>query len=247
MPTIIFTAGAKGGTGKTTALGILINYLREHDFKPVLLDMDDESKTLSRFFPEAQQLKITANDYSHDILLDKIIEEGENLVIADLKGGTGDDTIKWWSALRFDELETEHNIKFICLASINTSPDSAQSFFTWANGLQNRVAYIVCKNKKDGDVCPDYERSIEGIRFHKNTEKLYEVEIEHLIKFMPELERFDVTIAEVLGADKLTGMTTTGKKIEDLTLLKYTVRARLRTFQEGIYKQFEPILEFLKE
>jgi hypothetical protein len=247
MPTIIFTAGAKGGTGKTTALGLFINFLREHDYKPMLLDMDDESKTLSRFFPEAQQLKITANDYSHDILLDKIIEDGESLVIADLKGGTGEDTIKWWSALRFDELETEHNIKFICLASINTSPDSAQSFFTWANGLQNRVAYIVCKNRKDGDICPDYERSIEGIRFHKNTEKLYEIEIEHLIKFMPELERFDVTIAEVLSADKLTGMTTTGKKIDDLTLLKYTVRARLRTFQENIYKQFEPILEFLKE
>jgi len=37
------------------------------------------------------------------------------------------------------------NKKFICLASINNSPDSVQSFFNWSNTLQNRVAYIVCK------------------------------------------------------------------------------------------------------
>ena len=52
MATIIFTAGAKGGTGKSTAVRFLTTYLREHGHNPVLLDMDDENRTLSRFFPE---------------------------------------------------------------------------------------------------------------------------------------------------------------------------------------------------
>ena len=32
MSTILFTAGAKGGTGKSTAARFLITYLREHGF-----------------------------------------------------------------------------------------------------------------------------------------------------------------------------------------------------------------------
>ena len=58
MSTIIFSAGAKGGTGKSTAVRFLTTYLRENGHKPVLLDMDDENRTLSRFFPEAQQIEI---------------------------------------------------------------------------------------------------------------------------------------------------------------------------------------------
>ena len=58
MSNIIFTAGAKGGTGKSTAMRFLITYLREHEMNPLLLDLDDESRTLSRFFPEAMQVEI---------------------------------------------------------------------------------------------------------------------------------------------------------------------------------------------
>ena len=50
---ILFTAGAKGGTGKSTAARLLITYLRQHGADPMLLDLDDENHTLTRFFPEA--------------------------------------------------------------------------------------------------------------------------------------------------------------------------------------------------
>jgi cellulose biosynthesis protein BcsQ len=92
MSTIIFTAGAKGGTGKSTAVRLLITYLRAQGFNPALLDMDDESKTLSRFFPEAQKVNIR-EPFSHNILVKKALS-GEKLVIADLKGGTGESRLK---------------------------------------------------------------------------------------------------------------------------------------------------------
>jgi MinD-like ATPase involved in chromosome partitioning or flagellar assembly len=117
MPNIIFTAGVKGGTGKSTAIGFLITYLKENGFNPRLLDMDDENRTLSRFFPEAEPIEIKKMS-SNDVLIEKVIC-GKKLIIADLKAGTGRDTLQWWLDAPFDELP---NVKFICVASITSSP-----------------------------------------------------------------------------------------------------------------------------
>ena len=138
--------------------------------------MDDENHTLSRFFPEAQRVEIRKLS-SNDVLVNTVLT-GEKLVIADLKAGTGRGTLDWWLGLPFDKLP---DIKFVCLASITSSPDSVQSFFNWAAALQNRVTYLICKNLKDGDICPDYEKSVEGIRFHENAEHLSDYPISYRI------------------------------------------------------------------
>jgi hypothetical protein len=254
MPTIIFAAGAKGGTGKSTAICLLTNFLRKQGFNPLLLDMDNENNTLSRFFPEAVKVKLdiididgefSHDEYSNDILINKALE-GEKLVVADLKAGTGRGTLDWWSKLPFGRLS---NIRFICLASINNSPDSVQSFFNWANVLQNRVAYIVCKNKRDGVISVDYEESYEGVRFHENTENLCEVTIPDFKRYMTELERLNLTVTEVLDTFEAGGnndRTVTGKEIS-LELQNLLVRARLEDFQYKIFEQFKPILNFLIE
>src|SRR5437667_1977243 len=87
MPTILFTAGAKGGTGKSTAVRFLITYVRDHGADPLLLDLDDENRTLSRFFPEALQVEIKKKS-SRDILVERALDGG-SLILADLKAGTG--------------------------------------------------------------------------------------------------------------------------------------------------------------
>ena len=56
--TLFFTAGAKGGSGKTTAAKFLITYLRAHGESPLLMDLDDENHTLARFFPDALQINL---------------------------------------------------------------------------------------------------------------------------------------------------------------------------------------------
>jgi hypothetical protein len=254
MPTVIFAAGAKGGTGKSTAVCLLINFLRKQGYNPLLLDMDNENRTLSRFFPEAEQVKLdiidvdgeySHDEYSNDVLINKALE-GEKLVVADLKAGTGRGTLDWWSKLPFSRLA---HIRFICLASINNSPDSVQSFFNWSNTLKNRVAYIVCKNKRDGIICSDYDDSFEGIHFHETTENLCEVTIPDFKRYMTELERLNLTTTEVLDAldaDENAGKTATGKQLS-LELKNLLVRARLEDFQNRIFEQFQPILDLLIE
>ncbi len=136
--TILFTAGAKGGSGKSTAARFVITYLREHGEDPLLLDLDDENKTLSRFFPEAIKVEIKKSS-SQDILVEKVLSSNHSLVLADLKAGTGRDVLNWFSDVPFDELHSL-GVRFVCIGSITSSPDSAQSFLNWVTVLQNRVS-----------------------------------------------------------------------------------------------------------
>ena len=239
--TLIFTAGAKGGTGKSTTVNFLINYLYEKGCKPLIIDMDEESKTLSRFFPEARKIntKDQYNPFSQDILVETITDEGNNLVVADLKGGVGEDTLQWWSRLPFDELQ---DVSFICLASITSNPDSVKSFMSWANSLRNDVSYIVFKNEKEGQSFPEYDNSDVALQFRANF-KPFHVQIEHLNEvYMAELEHLNLTIAEVLAANGQDSYN--GKPVSPM-LTKLLKRSHLRAFQNKIYEQFDniPVLQ----
>ncbi|MDR0841844.1 MAG: hypothetical protein LBP68_00300 [Acidobacteriota bacterium] len=236
---IIFTAGAKGGTGKSTAIRFLITFLRENGFNPMLFDMDDESRTLSRFFPEARKVEITES-FSHDVLIDNVLA-GEKLIVADLKGGTGMDTLGWWLDLPFEELT---DIRFVCVGAITSSPDSVQSFMNWAAGLKDRVSYVVFKNQKDGDGFPDYDRTEEALSFRAKFKPVHVLVPRLHSQYLTNLERLNLTIDEVLEAGGRE--TVNGKEISpDLTRL--LVRARLRRFQYEIYGQFKPVLELLNQ
>jgi hypothetical protein len=239
MPAIIFSAGAKGGTGKSTIIRFLITYLREQGFNPSLLDMDDENYTLSRFFPEAQRVDIKKTS-SHDVLIEKTLA-GDNLIVADLKAGTGKDALDWWLDVPFSELP---DIRFICFAAITSSPDSVQSFLHWAAAIKDKAAYFVCKNQKDGDVFTDYDDSNEGLLFRENF-KPHHVLIPRLDEeYMTELERLNLSVSEVLAAG---GNATINGKDIGTVLCRLMVRARLRRFQQNIYEQFEPVLKHIKQ
>jgi ATPase MipZ len=239
--TILFTAGAKGGSGKSTAARFVITYLREHGEDPLLLDLDDENKTLSRFFPEAIRVEIKKSS-SHDILVEKVLGSDHSLVLADLKAGTGRDVLNWFSDVPFDELHSL-GVRFVCIGSITSSPDSAQSFLNWVTVLQNRVAYLVFKNLKDGDVLPDYESTSEAIAFRKNLAPCH-VTLPRLDEeYQTELERLNLTISEVLDYSEI-GISSRGKPIGPI-LSRLLVRARLRSFQRRIYEQLDEALQLL--
>jgi MinD-like ATPase involved in chromosome partitioning or flagellar assembly len=232
MSTIIFTAGAKGGTGKSTATRFMVTCLRERQLNPLVMDLDDENRTISRFFPESLQIEIKKKS-SHDVLVEKAMN-GESLIIADLKAGTGREVLDWWLDVPFDELKSVVN--FVCVASITSSPDSVQSFLHWVLALQDQVTYIVFKNLKDGDSLPDYELSNEAIEFRKKL-KPYHVVMPRLDEeYATELERLNLTIAEVLDPKDMSVGPLLGKLM---------VKARLRRYQQNIYEQINPILDAL--
>ncbi len=239
MSDILFTAGAKGGTGKSTAARFLITYLRDHGADPLLLDLDDENRTLSRFFPEALRVEIKKKA-SHDVLVERALH-GDSLIIADLKAGTGREVLDWWLDVPFDELQSPR-VRFVCVASITSSPDSVQSFFNWVTALQDRVTYVVFRNLKDGDYLPDYDKSNEALAFRERF-KPHHVVLPRLDEeYVTELERLDLTIAEVLNSSD--GVSSRGRDIGPL-LCRLMVRARLRRFQQSIYDQLDPIRQLL--
>ncbi len=240
MSTIIFTAGAKGGTGKSTAARFLITFLRERGANPLLLDLDDENRTLSRFFPEALKIGIKKGA-SHDVLVEHALN-GSPLIMADLKAGTGREVLDWWLDVPFDELQSLQ-IRFVCVASITSSPDSVQSFFNWVGALQEKVRYIVFKNLKDGDVLPDYDSSNEALSFRERFSPHHVILPRLDEEYVTELERLDLTISEVLNT--ANGKSPAGKDVGPL-LCRLMVKARLRRFQQNVYTQLEPILEILK-
>jgi ATPase MipZ len=230
--TILFTAGAKGGSGKSTAARFVITYLRDHGANPLLLDLDDENKTISRFFPEAIRVEMKKSS-SHDILVEKVLDSDQPLVLADLKAGTGREVLNWFSDVPFDELNSL-GVRFVCIGSITSSPDSAQSFLNWVTVLQDRVSYLVFKNLKDGEVLPDYETTSEAIAFRKNLAPCH-VTLPRLDEeYQTELERLNLTISEVL--ESANGSSSQNKPIGPI-LSRLLVRARLRNFQRRIYEQ----------
>ncbi len=240
MSTILFTAGAKGGTGKSTAARFLVSYLREHGADPTLLDLDEENRTLSRFFPEAVQVEIKKGS-SHDVLVEQAID-GSPLILADLKAGTGKEVLDWWLDVPFEELQSR-GVRFVCLASVTSSPDSVQSFLNWVSALQNKVHYVVFRNLKDGEYLPDYDESDGALAFRQRFAPHHVVIPRLDEEYVTELERLDLTVAEVLNASN--GKSARGKDIGSV-LGQLMVRARLRRFQQNIYSQLEPILDLLK-
>jgi len=233
MSTILFTAGAKGGTGKSTAIRFLTTYLREHGFDPLLLDLDDENRTLSRFFPESINVEIKKKS-SHDVLVQRAIN-GDPLILADLKAGTGREVLDWWLDVPFEELQSL-GVAFVCIASITSSPDSVQSFLNWASALQDRVRYVIFKNLKDGDYLPDYEESDGALSFRREFTPQHVVIPRLDEEYVVELERLDLTIADVLSPRS--------KDVGSL-LTQLMVRARLRRFQQRVYEQLGPVFASL--
>jgi hypothetical protein len=237
--TLIFTAGGKGGSGKTTAARFLITYLRDRGHRPLILDLDDENHTLSRFFPEAVQIGIQ-REFAHDILIEKAISPEHDIILADLKAGTGHEVLKWFLELPFGELN-DRGVEFVCVGSITSAPDSVQSFLNWAGSLRDHVRYLVFRNLKDGEQLYDYDQTRQAMEF-RTTYRPAHVTVPKLSPlYQTELEIRKLTITEVLG---LTHHTSSEDRIGPI-LAPLLARARLRNYQRGIYEQLDPILQRL--
>jgi CobQ/CobB/MinD/ParA family nucleotide binding protein len=233
---VIFTAGAKGGSGKTTAACFILGYLRQHDITPLIMDLDDESKSLSRFYPEAVQVNIH-QEFAHDVLIERATSDQHALIVADLKAGTGYEVLHWFLDVPFGHLRQE-GVEFVCIGSITTAPDSVQSFLNWPGSLGDRVSYVVFKNLKDGDQLFDYESSIQAAEFRKRLSPAH-ITIRKLSSlYQAELEIRRLTFFQVLEGHN--GNSSDGQPLGPI-LGNLMARARLQSFQGEIFEQFDAI------
>lgn len=239
---IIFTAGAKGGTGKSTFLRFPITWLQDAGIDPYLIDADEESRTLSRFFPNAVRVE-PRRTKSYDIIMN-LAETGEHpLIIVDLKAGVGNDMLNWIADVPFDEL-AEIGVTMLCIGVITSSPDSISSLLRWVDFLGKQVCYLVVKNLKDSDAAgldpesvsfPDYLLTKAAIEFRKRYRPAEIIMPALDPEYQCELEKYNLTIRDVLA--RRPGLP------ELLTPLM--VRSKLRNYQAYLYAQFDAIKELL--
>ena len=194
--TLFFTAGAKGGSGKTTAAKFLVTYLRDQGEVPLLMDLDDENHTLARFFPEALRVNLH-QEFAQDVLIEKALSSQQEIIVADLKAGTGYEILKWFLDLPFDELK-ERGVHLVCLGSVTSAPDSVQSFLNWAAALTHRVDYVVFRNLKDGENLYDYDQTRQALEFRETYQPTHVTLPKLSPLYQTELEIRKLTITEVL-------------------------------------------------
>lgn len=239
---IILTAGAKGGTGKSTILRFFITWLLENGIAPLLIDADDENGTLKRFFPEAMVLEPRRRK-AYDIIMN-LAEAGQHpLIVVDLKAGVGFDMLNWVSDIPFDELK-ELGVSIVLVGVVTSSPDSVSSLLRWVDFLGKRVKYLVVRNLKDSDAwekapesveLPEYDKTKQALEFRKLYRPATIVLPAMDPEYQSELERLNLTVRDVLAKHPNT----------PLSLNSLIVRSKLRNFQGRIYQAFEELKELL--
>jgi hypothetical protein len=148
---VVFTAGGKGGTGKTTFACSLTDYYHEHEIDPALYDCDTENKHrggLAHFFPNARKLNIRS-PRGMDDFVDAAVTTPSRIVLADLGAGSGHDTFRW-----FDDMYgalSEAGIRFTAVVTVTSSSASVETAFTWAQALGPRVRYLIVENEVAGE------------------------------------------------------------------------------------------------
>ena len=244
--TLFFTAGAKGGSGKTTAAKFLVTYLRDQGEVPLLMDLDDENHTLARFFPEALQINLH-QEFAPDVLIEKALSAEREIIVADLKAGTGHEVLKWFLDLPFDELK-ERGVHLVCLGSVTSAPDSVQSFLNWAAALAHHVDYVVFRNLKDGDYLYDYDQTCQALEFRETYQPSHVTLPKLSPLYQTELEIRKLTISEVLNfTNEILNFTNVASREDRIgpILCPLLARARLRSYQRRIYDQLDPIVQRL--
>jgi MinD-like ATPase involved in chromosome partitioning or flagellar assembly len=167
MSKLLFTMGGKGGVGKTTTLTTLIDYYKSNAIPVQLYDCDMGNKTvgsLSHYFDDCKKLDIRNGQL--DDLADAVLDDPDALVVADMPAGADAEFFNWFD-LMAPELSKE-GVEFVGIASITTFRASIITLYEWANQLQDRAKYLVCKNHAAGSDFGLFDETKEGQAFCKH-------------------------------------------------------------------------------
>ena len=133
---IIFTAGAKGGSGKTTALVSLADFLHANNIPVTLIDSDVENTvrgSLANVFRETPKVDIRTHR-GLDEFVDRVLADTIPLVVADLGAGSGKDTFTWFDDM-YEPLK-DSGIAFLAVGLVTSEAATVDTVLTWAKTLK---------------------------------------------------------------------------------------------------------------
>ncbi|KAB2909726.1 MAG: hypothetical protein F9K30_23185 [Dechloromonas sp.] len=200
---IVFSCGGKGGVGKTTVATAIADFYVARGIAATLFDCDTENKqrgSLSHYYPNAGKLDIRT-ERGLDQFVDAALSADAPVALADLAAGSGRDTFQWFDTM-FDGLGTA-GVRFTAVATITSAASSVESLFTWAEALQDRVAYLVVRNHVSGGDFGYLERTEPGRAFLAQARPLVIDLKARAREIQTELDNRGLSAAQAMTADAI--------------------------------------------
>lgn len=197
---VIFTLGGKGGIGKTFAMVLLAEYFTYHSIPHVILDCDIENKlkgSISSFFADTKKIDPRKPD-GLDVFIDAALDGTSPIVLADLAANTGVDVKRWFGQMY--NASHRKGISFLAVASVTANPGSLETLFSWANFLEDKVDYLICRNLSQGEIplWDNGEKSKEFKGIFQPKEITFEARIP---EWQTELENHGLTLTKAMESD----------------------------------------------
>jgi hypothetical protein len=219
---IVFPIGGKGGVGKTTFVTNFAAACEVKSVQHVLVDCDDETSTLTRYFPTARFVPIRS-PLEIDTLIQIAIEERPQVLVVDLPARAGEEFQTWFSLVPFDELRAA-GVTFTAVGVVAGSKDSVECILRWREFLRDQVNWLLVLNRRD-----DLSLYLNSnARQRWLSEGIPEIELPKMDeRIATELDKANWSVNRALAST------------EPGFLAQIMVRSRLRRYRDLIFAQFE--------
>ena len=152
---LVFTAGTKGGVGKSFASIMLASAALDLNLPIQVYDTDNENNTISVLLKEnVVQIDELSDTYPLDQVINSFLASEQNSIsIVDMKAGTSRTTQEWFSSVPWEAIDSG-KIEIYVVGCITSDPESVRTFVPWLNYFRKidfPVQYILIKNAKDGN------------------------------------------------------------------------------------------------
>jgi hypothetical protein len=221
---IVFTMGGKGGSGKSTLMASLTDFLRSEQCPVTLVDCDVENKvhgSFSHFFKDALKVDITT-PHGLDEFVDKVFADNAPMVLADLGAGAGKWTFKWFEDMY--EPMNEAGVRFLAIGVVTSEAATTETVFNWANTLKGRTEYLIVRNHRNGDDFGSLQSSEPGQRFLKMSKAPIidmEARLEDLQK---EMDQRGLSLRQALDAPTETAGPLLSRAVSKIRMRGYLTR-----------------------
>jgi MinD-like ATPase involved in chromosome partitioning or flagellar assembly len=224
---VILSMGGKGGVGKTSVIVALAEWFEANEIPVMLLDLDTENKargSLTHFFGGYVPKLNIHTAAGLDAFIDHL-QVGPPVILADMGAGSGRVTHDWFDAMYPDIADA--GIRFTAIGVVTSDPASVESILTWADRLQDRVAYLIVENRitLNGDFT--YWRESREAQQFRETFRPAVIQMDYRL---PDLEnsarKYGVTLGQVAGR------TTDAPELQKASLVMRAQSYRRRLFAE---------------
>jgi CobQ/CobB/MinD/ParA nucleotide binding domain len=167
---LIIMAGGKGGVGKSSVASAIVDYANVSGIPLTAIDCDPENQKrggLSTYHRGATKLSIRGERGLDDVIT-CLLDADTPSALVDLGAGSGVDAYRWFQDMAGPVI-VDLGVKFTLVGVITSASAAVQTLFNWAHALQDKVEYLVVKNRRDGDDFPYFDATEEGKTFQRLT------------------------------------------------------------------------------